>query len=466
MKCLHEVLIFSSACSVFRASALPTLIERQDTLWQGSDPSNFLNTASAVVTGIGGTLLNFMNSPSGLLDKATSSASLGEDNKPEDEGQGPVEGPKSIPAVKECEAVVDSSCDQPLRMVIFPRSSCDTEKNKAVTSKLKELVGSKNVLTSKAFNCPGTKPGVMLWVAKKMTKAQMQSLLKGGDVASILPDGPLKADAGNTDELKVALVDPTQGNPEGNFDQGNFDQNSEVQQQSSEGSQDQGSVDQSNLDGSVASADINSGSFNQGNSDQGNLQFNPENSVEGISAQNDLGQGTFDQWKTEQDSAKLSRKKRSSIKKRESIVVQHPAETGLAFVSTPPQSSPSDYAYFDNAGKGVTVYLIADGLQPLNNELAGRVKDKWIYTLGVPQTQLDPQGSGTCVGSIIVGKEHGVAKEAKLVVVKIDSRNWSTYFDAFGIIIGKLRKKVKEGEKVAGYTIVATSTGWHCKFIR
>lgn len=462
MKCLHEVLIFSSACSVFRASALPTLIERQDTLWQGTDPSNFLNTASAVVTGIGGTLLNFMNPPSGLLDKATSSASLGEDNRPEDQRQGPVGGPNSISAVKECDAVVDASCDQPLRMVIFPRSSCDAEKNKVVTSKLKEMVGSKNVLTSKAFSCPGTKPGVMLWVAKKMTKAQMQSLLRDGDVASILPDGPLKADAGNTDELKVALVDPTQGNP----DQGNFDQNNEDQQQSSEGSQDQGSLDQSNLDGNVASADINSGSFNQGNSDQGNLQFNPENPVEGISAQNDLGQGTFDQWKIEQDNAKLSRKKRSSIKKRASVVVQHPAETELAFVSTPPQTSPSDYAYFDNAGKGVTVYLIADGLQPLNNELAGRVKDKWIYTLGVPQTQLDPQGSGTCVGSIIVGKEHGVAKEAKLVVVKIDSRNWSTYFDAFGTIIGKLRKKVKEGEKVAGYTIVATSTGWHCKFIR
>lgn len=461
MKCLHEVLIFSSACSVFRASALPTLIERQDSLWQGTHPSNFLNNAGAVITGIGGALLNFMNPPSGLLDMATSSASLGEDNKPEDQGQGPVGGLKSISALKECDAVVDSACDHPLRMVIFPLSSCDAEKNKAVTSKLKELVGSKNVLTSKAFNCPGTKPGVTLWVAKKMTKAQMQSLLRGGNVASILPDGPLKADAGNTDELKVALVDPTQGIP----DQGNFDQNSEDQQQSSEGSQDQGSLDQSNLDGSIASADINLGSFNQGNPDQGNLQFNPENPPEGISAQNDLGQGTFDQWKTEQDNAKLGRKKRSSIKKRASVVVQHTAETELAFVSTPPQTSPSDYAYFDNAGKGVTVYLIADGLQPLNNELAGRVKDKWIYTLGVPQTQLDPQGSGTCVGSIIVGKEHGVAKEAKLVVVKIDSRNWSTYFDAFGTIIGKLRKKVKEGEKVAGYTIVATSTGWHCKFI-
>lgn len=459
MKRLHEVLIFSSACSVFRASALPTLIERQDGLWHGTDPSNLLNTASAVVTGLGGTLLNLINSPSGLLDgatsSATSSASLGDGKGPEDQGQGPVGVPNSISALKECDAIVDESCDRPLRMVIFPLSSCDTERNKAVTSKLKELVGSKNLLTSKASNCPGTKPGVMLWVAKKMTKAQMQSLLKGGDVASILPDGPLKADAGNTDDLKVALVDP------GHLDQGNFDQNSEDQQQPSEVSQDHGSLDQSNLDGSVASSDINAGSF-----DQGNLQFNPENPVDGISAQNDLGPGTFDQWKPEQDNAKISRKKRSTIQKRASVIVQHPAEIQLAFASTPPQTPPSDYAYFDNAGKGVTVYLIADGLQPLNNELAGRVKDKWIYTLGVPQTQNDPQGSGTCVGSIIVGKEHGVAKEAKLVVVKIDSRNWSTYFDAFGIIIGKLRKKLKEGEKVAGYTIVATSTGWHCKFIR
>lgn len=459
--------MFSSAYSVFRASALPTLIERQDSFWQGTSPSNILDTAGAVVAGIGGTFLNFVNPPSQLLDKATSSTSLGEDNKPEDQWQDPVGGPVPISAVKECDPASDSSCDQPLRMVIFPLSSCDVERNKAVTSKLKELIGSKNVLTSKAFNCPGTKPGVMLWVAKKMTKVQMQSLLKGGDIASILPDGPLKADAGNTNELKVALVDPSQGNPDqGNLDQGNLGQNSEDQQQSSEGSHEPGSLIQSNLDGSVASTDFNSGSFDQGNSDQGNLQVNPENPVEGISAQNDLGQGTLDQWKLEQDNAKLSRKKRSIIKKRASVVVQQPAEIELAFVSTPPQTPPSGYAYFDNAGKGITVYLIADGLQPLNNELTGRVKDKWIYTLGVPQTQLDPQGSGTCVGSIIVGKEHGVAKEAKLVVVKIDSRNWSTYFDAFGTIIGKLRKKVRDGEKVAGYTIVATSTGWHCKFIR
>ena len=455
MKCLHEGLIISSACSVFGASALPTLIGRQDTIWHGTSPSDFLNSAGAAITGFGGTLMNFVNQPSSVLDQSTSSTSLSEGKDPENQSQGPNGGPSPISAVKECSPDDNPSCDSSFRMVIFPLSSCNTKKNEAVTSKLKEMLGSKNVLTSKNSNC-GSKPGVMLWVAKKMTKGQMETLLKDGDVASILPDGPLKANAGNSDEMKVALVDPTQANP----DQGNLDQTGFNQQQSTEGNQDLGSVDQSNLHSSVGSADFNSGSFDQGNSDQG------ENSIQGISTPNDLGQGTLDQWKIEQDNTKLRRKKRSNIKKRASIVVQRPAGTELAFVSTPPETLPSDYAYFDNAGKGITVYLIADGLQPLNNELTGRVKDKWIYTVGVPQTQLDPQGSGTCVGSIIVGKEHGVAKEAKLVVVKIDSGNWSTYFDAFGTIIGKLRKKVKEGEKVAGYTIVATSSGWHCKFIR
>lgn len=455
MKCLHEGLLFSSACSVFGASALPTLIGRQDTIWHGASPSDFLTSASAAITGLGGTLVNFVNQPSSTLDKTTSSTSLGEGKDPEDQPQGPNGGPVPISAVKDCSPSDDSSCDSTFRMVIFPLSSCDTKKNEAVTSILKEMVGSKNVLTSKNSNC-GSKPGVMLWVAKKMSKDQMETLLKDGDVASILPDGPLKANAGNSDDMKVALLDPTQVNP----DQGNLDQTSLDQQQSTEGNQDPGNVDQSNLHSSVGPTDFNSGSFDQGSSDSG------ENSIKGISTQNDLGQGALDQWKIEQDNAKPARKKRSNIKKRASIVVQRPAGTELAFVSTPPETLPSDYAYFDNAGKGITVYLIADGLQPLNNELTGRVKDKWIYTVGVPQTQLDPQGSGTCVGSIIVGKEHGVAKEAKLVVVKIDSGNWSTYFDAFGTIIGKLRKKVKEGEKVAGYTIVATSSGWHCKFIR
>lgn len=457
MKCLHEGLIFSSACSVFGTSALPTLIGRQDTIWHGTNPSDFLTSASAAITGFGGALMNFVSSPSSVLDKSTSvldkstlGTSFDEGNDPENQSQGPTGGPLPLSAVKECSPSDDTSCDSTFRMVIFPLSSCNTQKNEAVTSQLKAMIGPKNVLTSKSSNC-GSKPGVMLWVAKKMTKDQMDTLLKNGDVASILPDGPLKADAGNSDEMKVALVDPTQVNP----DQGNLDQ-TDLQQQSTEGNQD---PDQSNLHSSVGPADFNSGNFEQGNSDQG------ENPIKKPSTQNDLGQGTLDQWKIEQDNAKLSRKKRSNLKKRASIVVQQPAGTELAFVSTPPGSLPSDYAYFDNAGKGITVYLIADGLQPLNNELTGRVKDKWIYTVGVPETQLDPQGSGTCVGSIIVGKEHGVAKEAKLVVVKIDSGNWSTYFDAFGTIIGKLRKKVKEGEKVAGHTIVATSRGWRCKFI-
>lgn len=457
MKCLHEVLIFSSACSVFRAFALPTLIERQDNIWHVASPSSdFLTTAGATLTGIGGTLMNFINPTSPVVEKPTSSTSFGEGSDPDNQSQDPIGGPLPISAVKECDPGADSSCDSPLRMVIFPLSSCDAEKNTAITSKLKAMVGSKNVLTSKNSNCPGTKPGVMLWVATKMTRVQMGTLLKDGDVASILPDGPLKADAGNSDGTKVALVDSTQANP----DQGSLGQTSLDQQPSAEGNHDPGNLDQSNLHDSVGPADLNLGSFDQGNPNQGELP------IEGTSAQNDLGQGALDQWKIEQDNAKLSRKKRSDIKKRASVVVQRPAGTELAFVSTPPGTPPSDYAYFDNPGKGVTVYLIADGLQPLNNELTGRVKDKWIYTVGVPQTQLDPQGSGTCFGSIIVGKNHGVAKEAKLVVVKIDSRNWSTYFDAFGTIIGKLRKKVKEGDKVAGYTIVATSTGWHCKFIR
>lgn len=452
MKCLHEGLIFSSACSVLGASALPTLIGRQDSIWHGNSPSDFLTSAGAAIAGFGGTLMNFVNQPSQVLDQSKSSSSFSEGNDPENQSQGPNGGPLPIPAVKECSSNDDSSCASRLRMVIFPLSSCDTKKNEAVTSKLKAMVGSKNVLTSKNSNC-GSKSGVMLWVAKKMSKNQMETLLRDGDVATIMPDGPLKANAGTSDEMKVALVDPAQVNP----DQGNLDQTGLNQQQSTEGNQDLGSVDQSS---SIGPADFNSGSFDQGNSDQG------ENSINGISTQNDLGQGTLDQGKIEQDITKLRLKKRSNLKKRASIVVQRPAGTELAFVSTPPETLPSDYAYFDNAGKGITVYLIADGLQPLNNELTGRVKDKWIYTVGVPQTQLDPQGSGTCVGSIIVGKEHGVAKQAKLVVVKIDSGNWSTYFDAFGTIIGKLRKKVREGEKVAGYTIVATSSGWHCKFIR
>ena len=48
---------------------------------------------------------------------------------------------------------------------------------------------------------------------------------------------------------------------------------------------------------------------------------------------------------------------------------------------------------------------------------------RWLYLPGEPQIQSDETGHGTCVASKVVGPNFGVAKNANIVVVRVNPIN-------------------------------------------
>lgn len=92
------------------------------------------------------------------------------------------------------------------------------------------------------------------------------------------------------------------------------------------------------------------------------------------------------------------------------------------------------YVYPDNAGNGVTVYVIDTGLRDSHQEFTGRVSPGRNFAgtggLGLPLLGLlggdgDPEdtsdcnGHGTHVSSTAVGTEYGVAKDASVAPVRV-----------------------------------------------
>ena len=150
------------------------------------------------------------------------------------------------------------------------------------------------------------------------------------------------------------------------------------------------------------------------------------------------------------------------------VQIQRQAPVELVSLSTPPRyfRALTDYIYSSESGEGITVYTIEYGLEPLNKEfITNAVVKKWLFAVGADRTTSDDfplptfRGHGSCIASKIAGYEYGVAKKAKLVVVKIVP-TVSSILDAFQLIIKDLHDRKKAGEMVEGYTVVTMSSGW------
>ena len=80
------------------------------------------------------------------------------------------------------------------------------------------------------------------------------------------------------------------------------------------------------------------------------------------------------------------------------------------------------YYYREPAGKGVDVYVIDSGIQVTHQEFEGRASMGASFTGDGLE---DKYGHGTHVAGIVAGKTFGVAKQARVIGVKVLNNNGS-----------------------------------------
>ncbi|MFI7412580.1 S8 family peptidase [Streptomyces sp. NPDC049627] len=76
------------------------------------------------------------------------------------------------------------------------------------------------------------------------------------------------------------------------------------------------------------------------------------------------------------------------------------------------------YTWPESAGAGVTVYVIDTGIRVSHKDFGGRASYGWDF-VGNDRTASDGNGHGTHVAGTIAGKRYGVAKNAKVVAVRV-----------------------------------------------
>lgn len=163
--------------------------------------------------------------------------------------------------------------------------------------------------------------------------------------------------------------------------------------------------------------------------------------------------------------------------KRDRAMLQRNAFKHLLFLSYPHQiASVEDddlwtgswpgYRYFSRAGAGVVVYVIENGANPENDEFRGTgVIQGWLYAGNIARTEAEYvpnliwKGHGSCGVSLVAGPKYGVAKNAKVIIVK-NSFSEGSILDAFQKIINDLDRRRSAGETIAGYTVVTLHGGF------
>lgn len=106
--------------------------------------------------------------------------------------------------------------------------------------------------------------------------------------------------------------------------------------------------------------------------------------------------------------------------------VEKGAPWGLARVSHRDAlslSSYDKYLYDDEAGEGVTSYVIDTGINVKHEEFGGRAI--WGATIPTGDDDVDGNGHGTHCAGTIASKDYGVAKRANVVAVKVLRSNGS-----------------------------------------
>lgn len=109
------------------------------------------------------------------------------------------------------------------------------------------------------------------------------------------------------------------------------------------------------------------------------------------------------------------------LRKRDDLSIQQYVPPDLAYISNPRGSSKAqpDYYFLTDAGEGITIYLVEQGVEEVKEFTTNSVIQRWLFTNGATRTKSDdsPSGHGTCVASKISGLRYGVIKHGNIVSV-------------------------------------------------
>ncbi|KAK1995905.1 subtilase [Colletotrichum falcatum] len=112
------------------------------------------------------------------------------------------------------------------------------------------------------------------------------------------------------------------------------------------------------------------------------------------------------------------------------IVIQSPSQDALNDLSLPLlvnvdgfiSSDMPGYAFGQEAGKGVTVYVMDSGTNPSHDEYTkaeGTIR--WLFATE-DKTENDENGHGSCMQSLVNGPLFGAAKGADIVIIKLGAK--------------------------------------------
>lgn len=153
------------------------------------------------------------------------------------------------------------------------------------------------------------------------------------------------------------------------------------------------------------------------------------------------------------------------LQERDRIVTDRSAWEDLRFISTPRNSElSSDYFYYSNAGRDVTIFAVDRGANILHDEfvtMTGQrsLLEDIIYAMDTSGLPDDEDNLGTCCTSKIVGQKYGVAKRAKVMIAKV-SPTLGSVIDVLVQIANYLNQKSFRQENVKGYHVMSIMIQW------
>ncbi|MFF6906315.1 S8 family peptidase [Streptomyces sp. NPDC012389] len=151
----------------------------------------------------------------------------------------------------------------------------------------------------------------------------------------------------------------------------------------------------------------------------GKLQRNYSSSINGFSASG-LSETEAKRLAADPAVAKVVQNKKFSI----NATQENPPSWGLDRIDQTETAGDNAYTYPDAAGEGVTAYVIDTGVRVTHEDFEGRATSGFDAVDNDDDAD-DGNGHGTHVAGTIAGAEHGVAKKAKIVAVRVLDDNGS-----------------------------------------